>query len=164
MQLSQSGLNLIKSFEGWSAKPYDDGAGYMTIGYGHLIKPGESFGTITREQGEQMLAADAAYYVNLVNRVVKVPLTQSMFDALVSLAYNWKDFPSSVALQRLNAGNYAGAAQRISEHPITGGGKVMNGLVKRRKAEAALFRSEGFPDGSNPTKPRAKTATRQKSK
>lgn len=163
MQISQRGIDFIKSHEGWSATPYDDGAGYMTIGYGHLIKRGESFGTITREQGEEILRQDIQWAVNNVNRLVKVPITQAMFDALVSLQFNWGDFPSSLALKRLNAGDYAGAAQRISEHPITGGGKVLRGLVRRRKEESALFRSEGFPDGSNPTPPRPKnTASRQK--
>lgn len=148
MNLSQRGIDFIKQFEGWVATPYNDGAGNLTIGYGHLIKRGEHFDSLTRAQGEDLFRQDLQVYVDLVNRLVNVPLTQSQFDALVSLAYNWGDFPSSVALKRLNAGDYAGAAQRISEHPVTSNGIVLNGLIRRRRDEAALFNSDGSPDGS----------------
>jgi lysozyme len=155
MRLSQQGLEFIKQWEKFVDHPYDDGAGYLTIGYGHLIKPGEKFGRITHQQALEILARDVAIYENLVNRLVKVPLTQAMYDALVSLAFNWRDFPSSSHLRLLNSGDYQGAARRISEHPVTGGGVYMRGLDRRRKAESALFLSQGLPGSAsaNPTRP-----------
>lgn len=149
MQLSQRGLDFIKSWEGFRDRLYNDGYGGITIGYGHLIKPGERFTVITRQQGEQILAQDVAYFVSLVNSLVRVPLNQSQFDALVSLAFNWSGFPESRLLQYLNAGDYAAAAKRLGEHPVTSGGVYSRGLQRRRTAEKELFQSEGTPGGSS---------------
>ncbi|OQB32250.1 MAG: Lysozyme RrrD [Candidatus Hydrogenedentes bacterium ADurb.Bin170] len=149
MQLSQRGLDFIKQWEGFRDRPYNDGYGGITIGYGHLIKPGERFTVITRAEGEQILAQDVAYYVSLVNSLVRVPLNQSQFDALVSLAFNWRGFPQSRLLQYLNAGDYAAAAKRLGEHPVTSGGVYSRGLQRRRTAEKELFLSEGTPGGSS---------------
>jgi len=147
MNLSPAGLDFIKQWEGFRPAPYNDGAGYMTIGYGHRIQPGEKFTTITEGEALQILAEDSAWAQAAVSAYVKVPLTQSMFDALVSLVFNWGsgNFLSSTHLQKLNAGDYYGAADRIKAHPITAGGKVMQGLINRRAAEYELFLREGLP-------------------
>lgn len=145
MNLSQTGLDFIKSWEGFRDRPYDDGYGGITIGYGHLIKSGESFGQISREEAEQILARDVQRAVDLVNRLVAVPLTQSQFDAAVSLAFNWGGFPKSQFLELLNSGDYDSAASRLAEHPITSKGKYSQGLANRRAAERDLF--YGFYDG-----------------
>ncbi len=157
MNLTDHGLNFIKQWEGFRPAPYDDGAGFMTIGYGHKIQPGEKFTTITEGEALQILAEDTAWAQAAVNAYVKVPITQSMFDALVSLVFNWGsgNFLSSTHLQKLNAGDYYGAADRIKAHPITAGGKVMQGLINRRAAEYVLFLSEGLPPIGNFIKPLA---------
>lgn len=149
MQLSSAGLNLIKQWEAFVPTPYNDGYGNRTIGYGHVIRPGERFDRLTEGQALQILAQDAAIAEDAVNRLVAVPLTQSQFDALVSLVFNWGEgnFAASSHLRRLNAGDYAGTAQRIGEHPVTSDGVYSRGLANRRAAEKALFLREGLPTG-----------------
>lgn len=158
MQLSAAGLDFIKSHEGFSAVPYNDGFGFWTIGYGHRIKTGESFTRISQAEALQLLAADTAWAQSAVKRLVRVPLTQSMFDALVSLVFNWGEgnFSRSSHLQKLNAGDYYGAADRISQHPITSAGQVAPGLVRRRREESQMFLREGLPVLGNPTTPLAR--------
>jgi len=155
MHLSAAGLEFIKGWEKFVPTPYDDGYGYLTIGYGHRIRSGETFTRLTLEEALALLAQDVSWAVAAVNNNVRVPLTQSMFDALVSLVFNWGEpnFKRSSLLQKLNAGDYYGAAQRLSEHPITSGGVVSNGLIRRRREESEMFLREGLPL-ANPTKPR----------
>jgi lysozyme len=144
MQLSFKGLAHIKGWEGFKSSVYLDSAGKPTIGYGHLFKPYESFTTITEAQASQMLAQDVSAAENGVNRLVKVKLTQSQFDALVSFVFNVGvgAFSRSTMLKRLNAGNYQSAQQAFTDwvYVTKGGQKVVeNGLVNRRLADARLF-------------------------
>jgi lysozyme len=150
MRLSENGLSFIKRWEGFIPTPYDDGYGNLTVGYGHKIRPGESFTQISEAEGSQLLAQDVAWAEDAVNRNVRVPLTQAQFDALVSLVFNWGagNFAESLLLQRLNAGDYAGAAERLGEHPVTSGGQYSAGLARRRQEEKAIFLSGGSPDSS----------------
>lgn len=149
MDVSQAGLNLIASFEGWRAQLYNDVANNATIGYGHLVHAGPisaadragPFGKgITQAQGLALLAQDAARMVAAVNQSVKVPLTQNQFDALVSFTYNVGvgAFQGSTLLKKLNAGDYAGAQAQFAAWNKAGG-QVVAGLVRRRAEEAALF-------------------------
>ena len=83
--------------------------------------------------------------------VVKVPVTQSMFDSLFSFAFNTgfgSKFFKSV-LEKLNAGDYTGAQQAIAQGPQSAGGKPLPGLVKRRAFEAELFAKEGLAPTSS---------------
>lgn len=152
MKISENGIDLIKKFEGFSAVPYVCPAGENTIGYGHVIGLGELYTEITEEQGENLLLKDAAWAEGVVWRNVKTDLNQNQFDALVSFVYNVgagqrdvKDGfvtlrsgePSSM-LRMLNAGDYAGAARQFSRW-INSSGKPLNGLIRRRVAERALF-------------------------
>lgn len=144
MQLSFKGLAHIKGWEGFKPSVYLDSAGKPTIGYGHLIKPYESFTTITEAQASQMLAQDVSEAENGVNRLVKVALTQSQFDALVSFVFNVGvgAFSRSTMLKQLNAGNYQLAQQAFTAWVyVTKDGKkvVEPGLVNRRLADARLF-------------------------
>lgn len=149
MRISAAGLDHIKQWEQFVPTPYNDGYGNMTIGYGHVIRPGEQFTRISEGQGLALLQQDVGSAEAAVNSLVAVPLTQSMFDALVSLVFNWGEgnFARSSHLQRLNAGDYAGAAQRLGEHPVTSGGQYSRGLANRRAAEKSLFLREGLPTG-----------------
>ncbi|MEG5623927.1 lysozyme, partial [Enterobacter hormaechei] len=81
-------------------------------------------------------------YESDVSRLVKVGLTQGQFDALVSFTYNLgaRSLSTSTLLRKLNAGDYAGAADEFLRWNKAGG-KVLNGLTRRREAERALFLS-----------------------
>jgi len=143
---SRLGLEEIKRHEGLRLAAYDDGAGNLTIGYGHKIVSGDTPTRITREQAEALFLADVATAEAAVNRSVRVPLTASQFDSLVSLVFNWGagNFSQSELLRRLNVGDYRGAQQRLSEHPVTAGGEIVSGLQRRRRAEADWFGKEGL--------------------
>ena len=145
MKASQKCIELIKRFEGFSAKPYMCPAGVPTIGYGSTRDTDGKAITmqhppITEAQAKSLLMATLTTYENAVNRYVKVPLNQNQFDALVDFAYNAgaKNLLGSTLLKKLNAGDYAGASKEFSKW-VYGGGKKLNGLVKRREAERQLF-------------------------
>ena len=139
MKISAEGLELIKKFEGCELKAYKCPAGVWTIGYGHIkgVKEGME---ITKEQAEEMLKEEVVEYENYVNTAVSVPLSQNHFDALVSWVYNLGNgnLTSSTMLKVLNAGDYEGVPAQIKRWNKAGG-KVLEGLVRRREAEALLF-------------------------
>ncbi len=86
------------------------------------------------------LAQDLKKFESAVNTAVKVPINQNQFDALVSLTYNIGigAFKDSTLLKKLNVKDYKGAAEQFPRWN-RGGGRVLNGLVKRRKIEMELF-------------------------
>ncbi len=136
---SQTGINLIKSFEGCRLTSYRDVAGIWTIGYGHTgnIAPGMC---ISQEQAEAFLKSDLARFEECVNRCVTVPLTQDMFDALVSFTYNVGTgaLQRSTLLCKLNRGDTEGAAKEFDKW-VHAGKKIFPGLVRRRREEKELF-------------------------
>lgn len=141
MRLSNAGLNLIKQSEGFRAAVYNDAAGRPTIGYGHKLRPGESFPNgITRAQAEQLLIADVATACAAVERLVKVPLIQGQFDALVDFCFNLGRgrLAASTLLRDLNAGDYDAARRQLLlwDHA---GGQVLPALQARRQAEFDLW-------------------------
>jgi lysozyme len=143
MQLSDAGLALIQKFEGFSATTYNDPVGLPTIGYGHKLLPGESFPNgITQDQATQLLAADAATAGQAVESLVKVPLTQGQFDALVDFCYNLgrSRLAASTLLRDLNAEDYDAARQQLLLW-VHAGGQVLPGLQARRQAEFDLWGS-----------------------
>jgi lysozyme len=151
MKSSNDCLVLIKSCEGFSAKPYLCPAGVPTIGYGSTRyadgrKVTLNDKSITVEQADEIMRTSLVEYENAVNRYVKVPITQGQFDALVDFAYNAgaQNLRNSTLLKMLNAGDYAGAAKQF-ERWVYADGKILFGLVKRRKLEAALFLSKRQP-------------------
>jgi lysozyme len=98
--------------------------------------------SITTAQAEAMLIRDMKQYEDAVSSAVKVPLNQGQFDALASLCYNIGigAFRRSTLVRRLNAGAYADVPAQLMRW-TRGGGKELPGLVRRRRAEAALWRS-----------------------
>ena len=146
MQTSDKGIALIKQFEGCKLTAYQDSVGVWTIGYGWTKpvdgKPIRAGMTIKQETAERLLKTGLVSYENDVSRLVKVDLTQGQFDALVSFTYNLgsKSLSTSTLLRKLNAGDYAGAADEFLRWNKAGG-KVLNGLTRRREAERALFLS-----------------------
>lgn len=140
MQISQAGIDLIKQFEGFRSQAYLCPANVWTIGYGSTGKHVRQGMRINAAEGEALLKQDVARFERAVNRLVKVHLCQHQFDALVSFAFNVGEgnLASSTLLRKLNAGDEAGAAQEFKRWN-RGGGRVLAGLVRRRKAEAELF-------------------------
>ena len=161
LDVSAAGLDLSSGFEGWSATLYNDVADNATIGYGHLVHSGPvnaadragPYGKgITTQQGLALLKSDVESKAQAVRSCVTVPLTQGQFDALVSFAYNVGAgaLQDSTLLRKLNAGDYAGAANEFANW-TKAGGKVLAGLQRRRAAEAAMFRGGGTAPTPTPT-------------
>ncbi|OJA63828.1 hypothetical protein BGV68_01930 [Burkholderia ubonensis] len=125
--------------EGFSATPYRDANGY-SIGYGHFIKPGESFTSIDQATAQQLLMQDVSTAQQAVVRYVTVPLNQNQFDALVSFAYNVGvgAFASSTLLSQLNAGNYGSVGTQMQRWTHSAG-SVSPALVTRRQSEIQQF-------------------------
>ncbi|ENQ1070488.1 lysozyme [Enterobacter bugandensis] len=146
MQTSEKGIALIKQFEGCKLTAYQDSVGVWTIGYGWTQpvdgKPIRAGMTIKQETAERLLKTGLVSYESDVSRLVKVGLTQGQFDALVSFTYNLgaRSLSTSTLLRKLNAGDYAGAADEFLRWNKAGG-KILNGLTRRREAERALFLS-----------------------
>lgn len=153
MKISVKGIGMIKTFEGLRLRAYKCTAGKWTIGYGHTagVKEGD---IITQAQADMFLRNDLAWSEDCVNNSVKVELKQPMYDALVSLVFNIGAgaFEKSTILRKLNEKNYIGAADEFGRW-VHSGGKVVNGLIERRKKEKDMFISEGFPDGKEAEKP-----------
>ncbi|EFU6041715.1 lysozyme [Escherichia coli] len=149
MQTSHEGIALIKGFEGCRLTAYPDpgtGGAPWTIGYGwtHPIdgKPVKPGMTIDQETADRLLKTGLVSYENDVLKLVRVKLTNGQFDALVSFAYNVgsRALSTSMLLKKLNAGDIKGAADEFLRWNKAGG-KVLNGLTRRREAERALFLS-----------------------
>lgn len=145
--ISRDGLELLKKHEGYSPVIYKDQAGKDTIGYGHLILPGEDFRHgLTRAQALELLKKDVKVAQNGVNQHVDVPLTKNQFDALTSFAYNVgvNAFANSTLLAKLNQGDYEGAANELlrwNKITIDGDKQIHPHLTKRRNDERQLFLS-----------------------
>jgi lysozyme len=139
MKISQVGINLIKSFEGCILHEYKDAVGVPTIGYGHTggVRPNQ---TITQQQAEELLKQDLEKFEKGVTDLVKVPLNQYQFDALVSFSFNvgLGALQTSTLLKKLNAKDYSGASKEFDKW-VHAGGDVLRGLVSRRDAEQSLF-------------------------
>lgn len=142
MKISQKGLNLIKSFEGLELKAYKDSVGVVTIGYGSTGTHVSMGQTLTVQQAEDLLRKDVSRFEEGVGKLVKVTINQNQFDALVSFSFNLGlgNLSSSTLLKKLNAGDYQGASLEF-ERWNKAGGKVLNGLTRRRLAEKELFLS-----------------------
>lgn len=139
---SRDAVDFIKGFEQFRARAYKDQGGKLTIGYGHLIKPGEKIRKITRQKGETILKRDLAFAEKTVKNSVRTKLTQGQYDALVSLVYNIGPaaFRGSELLKELNSGDYQGAAEQFRAWRFVGG-KESKGLAERRAKEKQMFRT-----------------------
>lgn len=143
MKTSQIGIDLIKHFEGFIAKPYLCPAKIPTIGYGSTkyadgkkIKLTDK--PITELQAVELLKNTLSVYEKIVLNKVKVPLKQCQFDALVSHTYNTGGSNTLFNLIN-NEANDESIKKWFETKYITGGGKVLKGLIERRKAESKLY-------------------------
>ena len=118
---------------------YQDAVGVWTIGYGHTknVKEGDTW---SQSHAEHMLEAELSEYEEHVLNLVKVDLKQNEFDALVSWCYNLgpTNLQKSTLLKKLNASKFDEVPAQIKRWNKAGG-KVLEGLIRRRKAEALLF-------------------------
>lgn len=140
-EINEAGIQLIKRFEGFRANTYPDIAGYLTIGFGHLVKSGEDFSSGTTEsQALDLLYADLRRAEASVSRLINVPLTDNQFAALVSFTFNLGGaaLQCSTLRRKINRGE---STQGEWEKWCFVGGKKSKGLSKRRIAEAQLFQS-----------------------
>lgn len=143
MKTSQIGIDLIKHFEGFIAKPYLCPAKIPTIGYGSTkyadgkkIKLTDK--PITELQAVELLKSTLSVYEKIVLNKVKVLLKQCQFDALVSHTYNTGGSNTLFNLIN-NEANDESIKKWFETKYITGGGKVLKGLIERRKAESKLY-------------------------
>jgi lysozyme len=148
MQISPRGLKLIADFEGLRLKAYPDpgtGGDPWTIGYGTTVYPDgrkvKKGDVITQVQALDYLKQDVKKFATSVNQLVSVPLNQNRFDALVSFTYNLGAgaLARSSLLRKLNAREYEAAAAEFDKW-VYAGGRILPGLVNRRKAERDLFK------------------------
>jgi lysozyme len=139
MNISNTGIDLIKHFEGCETEAYLCPAGVPTIGYGHIkgVQMGDS---ITEAQAHEMLVEELDEYESYINDLVTVSLNQNQFDAMVSWVYNLGggNLRASTLLKVLNLGNYSEVPEQIMRWNKAGG-RVLEGLTRRRQAEADLF-------------------------
>lgn len=145
-KLSQKGLELIKSFEGLSLKPYVCAGGINTIGYGNTYYTNGKKVTlqdkpITKEQAEELIKHSLSTYEKAVNSFCRDDISQSQFDALVSFAYNLGTgaLQKSTLIKKVNANP---KDQTIKDEFLRwnkANGRVLAGLTRRRQAEANLY-------------------------
>ena len=140
--ITQNGLDLIKRFEGFSRIVYFCPAGYPTIGYGHVVKDDEDFSAgIDEAQAEELLRQDAQIAERAVLRLINVPLTDGQFDALVSFTYNLGGgaLQRSTLRRKINREEHAEVPEQFMRW-VWAGGRKLKGLVRRRAAEAGLYK------------------------
>lgn len=143
MKTSEEGKALIKKFEGCELEAYQCSANVWTIGYGHTAGVNEG-DVCTQEDADRMLAEDLEEFEGYVREAVDVPLEQNEFDALIAWTYNLGpgSLQSSTMLKRINESNFDEVPNEMRRWNKSGG-QVLDGLVRRREAEALLF--QGMP-------------------
>lgn len=163
-QVSQQAIDFIKSFEAFRANLYNDPAGHCSIGYGQQVHRGncdgraaesDFSGGITEARATEMLRAHITGVESVVNEAVTVQLNQHQFDALVSFAHNvgtgrrgtadrvGTGFLGSTLLRRLNVGEYDAIPTELARWNRAGG-RVLEGLTRRRTAEGRMFASGDY--------------------
>ena len=143
MNISQQGVDFIKLHEGCRLTAYEDTGGVWTIGYGTTGRDIQRGRSITDQQAENLLRRDLESAERCVNNSVRVDMSQSMFDALVSFVYNvgCGAFGKSTLLRKLNSGYDDDEVAKEFLRWIYDNGKIIAGLRTRRKDEQELFLS-----------------------
>lgn len=141
MKTSSKGIDLIKKYESLRLDVYKCPAGVLTIGYGHT-RTAKLSKTITEAQANDLLISDLSVVEAQLNSVIKnTQITQNQFDALVSFVFNLGigNFKNSTLLKKLLVNPYDPTIAYEFSRWNKAGGKILNGLVKRRKEEANLY-------------------------
>ncbi len=151
MHTSSKGQKYIRQYERFEPKPYDDGTGKMTIGYGHVIKNGENFNSISKPESIRLFEKDLNKVENVIKKLVTRNLTQKQFDALASFIYNVgeSNFSNSTLLLYLNNDDFISENYPNMESAFKAFNKTYNpktkkietnyGLVNRRKDDWNIF-------------------------
>lgn len=152
--VSALALDLIATFEGLEKLPYNDSAGYCTIGYGHLIAKarctdkivGEFKGGISAREAKDLLMLDAAQAGQAAIDLSQVSLSDGQHGALTSFVFNFgaTKYADSTLLKRVRAKQHEAAAEQFlrwvkARNPETGKLEKLRGLVARRNCEASLY-------------------------
>lgn len=156
MKTSKQGIDFIAQWEGLRLAAYQDVKGVWTIGYGHTGSAARPGNTITETEAKRLLRLDLDEAEAGVRAAVRVPLSQTQFDVLVSFAFNCGNhaLATSTLARKLNAGDYAAVPAELARW-VHSGGKRVQGLVNRRAAEAVLWRGSypapntGRPEETN---------------
>lgn len=147
MKIDKYGEKLIKNFESCKLTAYkaDKSEKYYTIGWGHYGADVKKGMKISKTTAEKLFDNDIKYFENCVNSCLKVKVTQSMFNALVSFTYNvgYGAFKNSTLLKYVNKKQFKKASNEFKKWNKCGG-KVLNGLVKRRLLEKTEFERQGL--------------------
>ena len=145
MRTGEVGVELIKKYEGFSAKPYLCPANVPTIGFGSTrwfdgYRISMDSRTISRDDATRLLQMELHHIESAVPRLIKAPLTQNQFDALASFTFNLGSgrLQSSTLRAKINRLDYEGAADEFPKWRKAGG-KVLAGLVKRRAEERMIW-------------------------
>lgn len=147
-RMSDSGLARIRQHEAFMAKPYDDGAGNLTIGYGHLIRKGENYSAgITEAEADTLFRQDVERVVDPALDEITIDLTQNQVDALGSFIFNvgTGGFLKNL-LAHVNAGRHEMTTSRMLKFVTgrdvkSGRRRVLRGLLTRRRFEVALYKN-----------------------
>ena len=150
MNLSAEGMKLLMESEGFRRRVYRDVAGFETIGYGHRVLLGESFANgVSEDEAAALLENDVTLAGQQVQHLVRVPLTQGQFDALVDFVFNLGAgrLAESTLLRELNAGHYAEAAAQLVRWERAAGVELPS-IKARRLAEVALWNGSAQPSAA----------------
>jgi GH24 family phage-related lysozyme (muramidase) len=168
MKMTDEGLELIKTFEGFRARAYRDPVGVWTIGYGHTSMAGvpevRAGMVVSEAEATEILRRDVEMFARGVRQRLTRAVSDAQFSALVSFAYNvgLGAFAKSSVLRAVNAGEFEAVPRRLALW-TKAGGRTLPGLIRRRAAEAALFvSSDGLIDARVPQVPQAKAVVESK--
>lgn len=168
MKTSDKAVKMIKHHEGVRLKPYRCPARLWTVGVGHVIDPAHGRvkyedrmqlaippgwdRTLTNEEVDSILRADLNRFERGVLRLCPGVASQGQFDALVSFAFNvgLGNLQRSTLRMKHNRGDYEGAAAEFLKWSKAGG-RVLPGLLKRRKDEAALYGEKSSKERTEPS-------------
>jgi lysozyme len=153
VEISNTGLDLIKQFEGFRSSPYLDTGNTPSIGFGTILYPDGKPVTmedppITESQALEYLQYNVNQKCDSINKIVTTSLNQNQFDALCSFAYNLgiNALRNSTLLKLVNQGDFKAASQQFLSWDHSGG-IVIPGLERRRIAEQQLF-TQGDQDAN----------------
>lgn len=145
VKLSEKGLAFIKLHEGFSSTSYLCPAGYLTVGYGHVVKPSEAIqflNPISDKEATNLLLQDIMEAEHSVSRLTKIMLSQGQFDALVSFTFNLGSgaYQRSTLRQKVNREEHHVVPEEFLKW-VWAGGRRLKGLEVRRLGEVRLYQS-----------------------
>lgn len=144
-RIDDAGFDFIKKHEGLRLEAYLCPAGYWTIGYGMTFYPGgkrvANGDKITQDQADDYFRKILKTFEDAVFSLTRDDITQGQFNALTSFAYNVGvgALRQSTLIKKLNKDPWDASIKDEFMKWVMGGGKILNGLVKRRQAEAKMY-------------------------